>query len=115
MGVIESAFSDFTDVTLASEDICGDADVDGDEYDDNFQKLLYSRDFVVSPVSRHFPYSREFVVSPVSRHFPYSRDISPVSRHFWKRLAGLKVGSLEGQKIGRWSECLTEGHKSDYF
>ena len=36
MGVIESAFSDFTNVTLASEDICGDADVDGDEYDDNF-------------------------------------------------------------------------------
>ena len=45
---------------------------------------LYSRDFDVSPVSRHFPYSRDFVVSPVSKHVPYSRDfvVSPVSRHF---------------------------------
>ena len=42
------------------------------------------QDFVVSPVSRHFPYSRDFVVSNVSGHFPYSRDfvVSPGSRHF---------------------------------
>ena len=48
------------------------------------------QDFVVSPVSRHFPYSRDFVVSNVSGHFPYSRDfvVSPVLRHFWKRLEG---------------------------
>ena len=60
--------------------------------------LRISRDFVFSPVSRHFPYSKDFVVSPVSRHFPYSRDlvVSPVSRHFWKRLEGQKVGRLEG-------------------
>ena len=47
--------------------------------------LLYSRDFVVSPVSGHFLYSRDFVVSPFSRHFLYSRDfvVSPVYyRHF---------------------------------
>ena len=46
---------------------------------------LYSRDFVVSSVSRHFPYSRDFVVSPVSKHFPYSRDfvVFAVFRHFW--------------------------------
>ena len=37
---------------------------------------IFSRDFVVSPVSRHFLYSRDFVVSPVSRHFSYS------NRHF---------------------------------
>ena len=30
--------------------------------------FLYSRDFVVSPVYRHFPYSRYFVISPVYRH-----------------------------------------------
>ena len=41
---------------------------------------LYSRDFVISPVSKHVPYSRDFVVSPVSEHFPYSRDFV-VSRH----------------------------------
>ena len=27
--------------------------------------MIFSRDFVVSPVSRHFSYSRDFVVSPV--------------------------------------------------
>ena len=31
-------------------------------------QFLLSKDFVVSPVSRHFPYSRGFVVSPLSRH-----------------------------------------------
>ena len=55
---------------------------------DGFPGWLFKRDFVVSPVSIHFPYSkvsrnrkttkslekviisRDFVISPVSRHFP---------------------------------------------
>ena len=43
------------------------------------------RDFVVSPVSGHFPYSRYFVFSPVFRHFLKSKDVvaSSVSLHFW--------------------------------
>ena len=31
-------------------------------------------DFVVSPVSRHFPLFNGFCCFPVSRHFLYSRD-----------------------------------------
>ena len=46
----------------------------------------YSRDFVVSPVSRYILYSVTLPL-PYSRHFV----VSPVSRHFWKRLEGWKV------------------------
>ena len=37
--------------------------------------------------------SRNFVSAPGHRHFPYSKDfgVSPVSRHFWKMLEGWKV------------------------
>ena len=52
------------------------------------RKSLLSRDFVISPVSRHFPYSRDFIVSLVSRHFPYSRDFVISAVFFWKRLEG---------------------------
>ena len=72
------------------------------------------QDFVVSPVSRHFPYSRDFVVSNVSGHFPYSRDfvVSPVFRHFWKRLEVKKVVRLQGWKVRRlegWKVGRSEG------
>ena len=36
--------------------------------------LIFSRDFVVSAVSRHFQYSRDFVFSAVSRHLWKSLD-----------------------------------------
>ena len=70
----------------------------------------YSSDFVVSCVSRDFLYS----VTPA---LPYSRDfvVSLVPRHFWKRLESYTAGMLEGWKVGRLSECLFMGYKSDNF
>ena len=38
-----------------------------------------------------------FVVSPVSRHFPYLRDFF-VSKQFWKRFEGWKVGRREARR-----------------
>ena len=58
---------------------------DDDDYDDYqlWERLFlpYSRNFVVSPVSRDLPYSIDF---DVSGHFPYSR------------IFFLKVERLEG-------------------
>ena len=59
----------------------------------------YSKDFVVSPVSRHIqnlvtpplPYSKDLVVSPVSKHFPYSK----VSRNS-KTTKSLEIMTFQG-------------------
>ena len=59
------------------------------------KKSSFPRDFVISPVSKHFPYARDFVVSPVSSHF-------------WKRLKGWKAGGLQGWKVG-WMEGWKAG------
>ena len=60
------------------------------------------------PVFRHFPYSRDFVVSPVSRHLEkvgrLKSCIAKIVRYEgWKvrRLEGLKAGRLEGWEVGR--------------
>ena len=39
--------------------------------------------------------------------FLYSKEfgVSPVSRHFWKRLEGYKIRKLEGLKVGRLECC----------
>ena len=75
--------------------------------------MTFSRDFVVSPVSRHFLYSKvsrkgkqpnplkkksfsnDFVVSPVARRFPYHGNFSFLlfPDTFGK---GWKVRKLEG-------------------
>ena len=41
----------------------------------------------------HFPYSKDLVVSPVSRHFSYSMEfvVSHISKHFWE---GWKIRSI---------------------
>ena len=41
----------------------------------SFKKALFLRDFVISPVSKHFPYSRDFVVSHVYSYIPYSKNL----------------------------------------
>ena len=60
---------------------------DDDDYDDYQLRerlfLPYSRNFVVSLVSRYLTYSMDY---DVSRHFPYSRNF----------FEGWKVGRLEG-------------------
>ena len=56
--------------------------------------FLYSRDLVISPVSRHIPYSKELVVSM----FPDTFVIK-----------GMKVGRLEGWKIVRLEGTSNEG------
>ena len=60
------------------------------------QKSLfsYSRDLVISPVSRHIPYSKNLVVSPVYRHFPYSRYLK-VSRNS-KTTKSPEIMTLQG-------------------
>ena len=41
---------------------------------------MNSRDFDISPFSRHSRYARDFVISSVSGHFPYSKDLSDFAR-----------------------------------
>ena len=41
---------------------------------------MNSRDFDISPFSRHSQYARDFVISSVSGHFPYSKDLSDFAR-----------------------------------
>ena len=69
------------------------------------KKSSFPRDFVISPVSKHFPYARDFVVSPVSSHF-------------WKRLKVWKAGGLQGWKVGwmeGWKARWLEGEKAGRF
>ena len=67
-----------------------------------FQRILF-----FSPVSGHFPYSRDFVVSPLFRHFWKRLEVKKVVR-----LQGWKVRRLEGWKVGRsegWNVRRLEG------
>ena len=48
------------------------------------------------PVSRHSLYPKDFDVSPVSTSVFKGFFVSPVLRHFWKRLEGSKARRLEG-------------------
>ena len=52
-----------------------------------------SRDFDISPFSRHSQYARDFVISSVSGHFPYSKDLSDFARVQPKVLKIPKRGS----------------------
>ena len=63
------------------------------------------RDFVVFPVSRHFPYSRGFVVSPVSRHF---------CAHIGKNDCQGAPNDLEcGRGVTEYGKCLETGKQQN--
>ena len=74
-----------------------------------FETILFSRNFVVFPVSWHFTHSRDLVVSPVSRHFPGAK--SENIERSWKAKCGL--GSL-GNALPPLTPALASKWKIPY-